>query len=252
LIAMSEERPTPAPMADDEDDCMTEVWRGQLAPAPPPTAEPPAPQSGVVIAPPSNPPESIVIERPSIADARRDTIVDPPPSLWQRFKAGVADFVETAKRDFLGVEPPLTRHLPPVPPLRRREATLVSPGVTQEDEHGERMLLALAIAAPRYQRAAVRVARRALAMHREGGKAYMEFLVHFALSRLRPDENDRIAITRLRDVLPSIAFAGELVPALIRLEEQGAVLLVVDTSDGDPMTALLRQKITHIELREPV
>lgn len=237
--------------SEEEEDCLTEVWHGALPPPPPPNPEP-SPKSGVVIAPRSAPPESIVIERPAIADARRDTTVDPRPSLWQRLKAGAADFAESVGRDFFGVEPPITPHLPPVPPLRRREMTLVSPGLTLEDEQGEKMLLALVHASPRYQRAALRVARRALSIEREGRKAHADFLVHFALSRLRPEPQDRIAITRLREVLPSLAFAGDLAPALIRLEEQGVVLLILDTRDGDPMTELLRSKITHIELRVPV
>jgi hypothetical protein len=60
------------------------------------------------------------------------------------------------------------------------------------------------------------------------------------------------AFTRLRDILPSLAFARELAPALIRLEEQGVVLLVLDSRGGDPMAEILRSNITHIELRDPV
>lgn len=251
MVATYDEKPTPVPMGDDDEDCATQVFRGQILPPPPPPIPDAAPKSGVLEAPPSRPPASVVVERSADAAIVRDTIVDPPRSRWQRFKDGAARFGESLLRDFFGTEPRLSPWLPPVPPLRKREATLVSPGVTINAEQGEKMLLAVLLASPQYQRAVIEVAGRALAI-RENGRCYVDFLVHFALSRLRPDEQGRIAITRLRDVLPSLAFARELAPALIRLEEQGFVLLVLDTRGGDPMTEILRSNITHIELRDPV
>lgn len=251
MVDESERAPTPAPMADDDDDCATQVFRGQMLPPLPPIPES-APKSGVFDAPPSKPPVSMVVERLADAPIARDTLVDPPRSRWQRFKDGAARFSEQFMRDFLGTEPRLSPKLPPVPPLRKREATLVSPGVTPSAERGERMLLEIVLASPQYQHAAIEVARRALAIQEEGGEHYHDFTVHLALSRLRPDEQGRIAITRLRDLLPSLAFARELAPALIRLEEQGVVLLVLDTRGGDPMTEILRSNITHVELRVPV
>jgi hypothetical protein len=114
------------------------------------------------------------------------------------------------------------------------------------------MLLAVLLSSPQYQHAAIEVARRAISIQEDGGEHYRDFLVQFALSRLRPDAQGRIAITRLRDLLPSLAFGRDLAPALIRLEEQGIVLLILDTRGGDPMTEILRSNITHIELRVPV
>jgi hypothetical protein len=210
---------------------------------PPPLVPEPAPRSGIFKAPVSKPAESIVVERPNDASVARDTVVDPPPSRWQRLKDGAARFSESFLRDFFGTEPRLVSKLPPAPPLRTP---------TLEAEQGEKLLLAILTASPQYQHAAIEVARRALVVRHEGAKAYHELIVQFALSRLCPDEHGRIAITRLREVLPSLSFGGEFAPALTRLEEQGVVFLVLDTRDGDPMTELLRSKITHLELREPV
>ncbi|MDC0748015.1 hypothetical protein [Polyangium mundeleinium] len=42
-----------------------------------------------------------------------------------------------------------------------------------------------------------------------------------------------------------------ILPALIRLEEQGVVTLV-QARTGDPMAEILREGVTHIELRVPV
>ncbi|MDC0740935.1 hypothetical protein [Polyangium mundeleinium] len=116
------------------------------------------------------------------------------------------------------------------------------------DEHGEFMLFAL-LRAPRvYQRAAVHIAYRALEARRQGDDAYAEFVMHFALSRMRPDSDGRISMQRLQDSLCHLGHAGKIAPVLRRLEEQGIVELVVKNSD-DPMAAILRLDITHVVLR---
>jgi len=47
-----------------------------------------------------------------------------------------------------------------------------------------------------------------------------------ALSRLRPDKDGRVSVARLREKLPHVPYERMILPALIRLEEQGVVTLV--------------------------
>ena len=129
--------------------------------------------------------------------------------------------------------------------------TGVSFGNIADHDHGEFLLLEVVLAAPLYQRAAIEVAREALAARREGEAAYTSFVVHFALSRLRPDKDGRIATARLREKLPHLPYEGTIRPALVRLEEQGVVTLV-QARTGDPMAEMLREGLTHVELRVPV
>ena len=79
-----------------------------------------------------------------------------------------------------------------------------------------------------------------------------ELGLHFALSRMRPDENGRISAIRLRDTLPFMPYQAEILPALEWLEKKKAVILVLEKNDKDPMAALMREGLQYIELRAPV
>ncbi|MDI3284799.1 hypothetical protein [Polyangium sp. 15x6] len=79
--------------------------------------------------------------------------------------------------------------------------------------------------APDYQRAAVDVANYATALRKHGREAYAEGVVHYALSRMRPDADGFISFVRLRDILCDMSVSGTLVPALIRLEKAGVVAI---------------------------
>ncbi|MRG98574.1 hypothetical protein [Polyangium spumosum] len=229
-----QDRPTPVPTGDDEDEA-TLVWQG----------------SALVDGGAGT---GAVHERQTLTEplvAVRDTIVKPPAvPLWVRFKAGWASFWDAMGDAFFGTSR-VSERLPPVPPPRSQEVTRLSLGNLADQGHGEFLLLEVVLADPLYQRAAIEVAREALAARREGEAAYTAFVVHLALSRLRPDRDGRISTARLREKLPHLPYEGAIRPALVRLEEQGVVTLV-QARTGDPMAEILREGITHVELRVPV
>ncbi|MDC0747742.1 hypothetical protein [Polyangium mundeleinium] len=66
-----------------------------------------------------------------------------------------------------------------------------------------------------------------------------------------PVGRGRSLVARLREKLPHLSYERVILPALIRLEEQGVVALV-QTRTGDPMAEILREGVTHVELRVPV
>ncbi|MDC3987312.1 hypothetical protein [Polyangium jinanense] len=76
---------------------------------------------------------------------------------------------------------------------------------------------------PAYQRASVYVANYAASLRKHGTEAYAEGVVHFALSRIRPDADGFVSFARLRDILCDVSVSGLLVPALDRLEKAGIV-----------------------------
>ena len=230
---------------DDEEAATLVLSRSSL---PKPTKPEPAPESGVVITPPSNPPESFVVERPLIADSKPINPDNKKPTFWGRFFRDLERFLGI----FWGSPTRLSDHLPSVPLRRAREMTLISPGASANDEQAENMLLALLRTRPEYQRAAIEVARWALDTRRDGQIAYADFIVHFALSRMRPDENGRISAIRLRDTLPFMPYQAEILPALEWLEKKKAVVLILEKNDKDPMAALMREGLQYIELRAPV
>ncbi|MDC3959821.1 hypothetical protein [Polyangium jinanense] len=101
-------------------------------------------------------------------------------------------------------------------------------GVVPYDQRGEQLLLDIVRADPIYQEAAIRVAYYACALRKQGADAHVEGLLHFALLRMRVDNNGFVSVARLRDRLPEISFSGALVPALLRLERAGIVSLLPD------------------------
>ncbi|MDI1450784.1 hypothetical protein [Polyangium sp. 6x1] len=223
-----QDRPTPVPARDDEDEA-TLVWQGS-----PPTG-------------------AVVQDRTTLTELpARDTIVGPPAlPLWLRLKAAWTSFWDAVADAFFGAPPRVSERLPPVPPPRSREVTGVSFGNIADHDHGEFLLLEVVLASPLYQRAAIEVAREALAARREGEAAYANFVTHLALSRLRPDKDGRVSVARLREKLPHLPYERTILPALVRLEEQGVVTLV-QTRTADPMAEILREGVTHVELRVPV
>ncbi|MRG96393.1 hypothetical protein [Polyangium spumosum] len=85
------------------------------------------------------------------------------------------------------------------------------------------LLLEILRAALAYQHAAVYVANYAVALRKQGREAHAEGVVHYALSRMRPDADGFVSFARLRDILCDISTSGTLVPALLRLENAGVV-----------------------------
>ncbi|MDI1436580.1 hypothetical protein [Polyangium sorediatum] len=176
--------------------------------------------------------------RPSVAHSEppRDTVVD-APSAWSRAHAALGAAFRSVRERFRKAR--LSDRLPPLPPPRSMTATHVSVGAVAHDERGEQLLLDIMRAARPYQDAAVYVANYAVVLRRLGDDAYAEGLVHFALSRMRPDAEGFVVIARLRDRLPELSYSGTLVPALTRLEGAGIVALT-GTTEGGLTRVLLR------------
>ncbi|MDI1434910.1 hypothetical protein [Polyangium sorediatum] len=107
------------------------------------------------------------------------------------------------------------------------------------DERGEQVLLDIMRAARPYQDAAVYVANYAIALRKLGDDAHAEGIVHFALSRMRPDNDGCVSIARLRDRLSDLSYSGTLAPALTRLSAAGIVTLMA-TEDGAAPRVRLR------------
>ena len=114
------------------------------------------------------------------------------------------------------------------------------------------MFIGILRASNPYRRAAIDVATRAAFIKAMGEQPYADFVVHFVLSRIPPDKQGRIDVTRLRDMLPFMMYSGAILPALIRLEERKIVRLILGDNGGDPMTDILRERIQYVELRRPV
>ena len=171
------------------------------------------PQSGIRVAEahPSEPP--------------RDTILD-RPSAWRRARAFMGALVLRAGECFRRAR--LSDRLPPLPSPRSPRATYVSVGSVPHDERGEQLLLDILRAAPPYQEGAIFVANYAIALRKLGEGEYADGLLHFALSRMRPDADGFVSVARLRDRLPELSYLGVLVPALTRLEATGIIVLATD------------------------
>ncbi|MDI1450788.1 hypothetical protein [Polyangium sp. 6x1] len=236
-----QDRPTPVPMGDDEDEA-THLWQGS------PLVDGGAGMAAVA----STPTGAVVQDRTTLTELPvRDTIVGPPAlPVWLRLKAAWTSFWDAVADAFFGA-PRVSERLPPVPPPRSREVTGVSFGNIADHDHGEFVLLEVVLASPVYQRAAIEVAREALAARREGEAAYANFVTHLALSQLRSDKDGRVSVARLREKLPHLPYERTILPALIRLEEQGVVTLV-QTRTADPMAEILREGVTHVEVQVPV
>jgi hypothetical protein len=195
------------------------------------------------------------IERASRALAEgaigRDTLVDPTcvPSRWARFRAFFDRFLDKLIEAIR--EPRLSDRLPP-PPAPRSFGTGRSSGTFCGDERGELMLLEILRAPRAYQLGAIDVARYAVALGRLGDEAYAEGLVHFVLSRMHPDRDGAIPLTRLRDILCDMPFTRVLVPALLRLEASEIVHLVSTTSEGAPSEPGSGPRFARVELRIPL
>ncbi|MRG92986.1 hypothetical protein [Polyangium spumosum] len=236
-----DDAPTPAPMGDPDDECATQVWKGSSIGAGG------ARKEGARASTPSGAVAS---------DSRASSTGAPAQSkhvsyggrVWARLCDNAQRFADAMAYVFFGT-PCLSKCLPPVPPLRSAFVTQVSHGVIPDQEYAEYMLLSL-VRAPRvYQRAAVEVAHHALVARRDGDTAYMDFVVHFALSRMAPDREGRVTTERLRDRLCHMSYAREIAPALIRLEQRGLVALLLQDPNGDPMREILREGIIAVELR---
>ncbi|MDI1447233.1 hypothetical protein [Polyangium sp. 6x1] len=237
------DRTTPVPTGVDEDDA-THVRQGS------PIVDGGAGRAAMA----STPTGAVVHDRQTLTEPLvdvRDMSVGPTGlPLCLRLKARWTSFWSAVADAFFGGTR-VSERLPPVPPPRSSEVTGVSFGNVADHEHGEFLLFEVVLAAPLYQRAAIEVAREALAARREGEAAYTNFVIHLALSRLRPDKDGRVSVARLREKLPHLPYERVILPALIRLEEQGVVTLVQKRT-GDPMAEILREGVTHVELRVSV
>lgn len=160
----------------------------------------------------------------------RDTLVDSPPSRWQRMRAAASDFWSSIRERF--EDRRLCDHLPPVPAPRPPQSARVPTGSLTDEERCERMLLEIMRAPPEYVRAAIIIGHATQNLRRLGNEVYADGFVHFALSRMSPDEDGTVPITRLRETLAHMGFARTLLPALLRLEKQGIVELVTDRDDA--------------------
>ncbi len=238
MLAM-QDRPTPVPAGDEEDDCETTLWQGS-----------PLVNGGAGAPALASTPAAVAQEQTALtAPPTRHTISDPLRSRWGRFKAAVGRFGDALACAFFGTEPPLSSRLPPLPaPPRSSEGTLPSARPVADDQHGEAMLGDILRVPVTHQRAAIEVARWAIAARKSGERNYADFIVHFTLSRLRPGRDERIVISRLREILCYVPYESVILPALIRLEAVGVIVLVVRPS-SDPMAAIQREGITHVELR---
>ncbi|MRG97823.1 hypothetical protein [Polyangium spumosum] len=201
-----------APNMDDDDAATTIMARSALPPA-----------SGTRV--------SVAHSEPP-----RDTVVD-PLSPWSRARAALGAAFRRFAQRFRRSR--LSDRLPPLPSARSMRATQISMGVVAHDERGEQVLLDIVRAARPYQDAAVYVANYAIALRKLGDDAHVEGLVHFALSRMRPDADGFVSVARLRDRLSDLSYAGTLAPALTRLEAAGIITLTV-TDDGAAPRVRLR------------
>lgn len=171
----------------------------------------------------------------------RDTVVD-SPSPWRWAGAALGAALRRVGQRFRRAR--LSDRLPPLPPPRSVRATQVSVGAVAHDERGEQVLLDIMRAARPYQAAAVYVANYAVALQKLGDAAYAEGIVHFALSRMRPDADGFVSIARLRDRLSDLSYVGTLVPALARLEMAGIVDLVATTDEAAPWALRVRLRVS--------
>lgn len=233
------DRPTPAPMSGNDEECATLVWKGSRLGAG---------GAGKEGARASTPPDAAASDpraAPGDVNAPRDSYL---VRSWSRLRAGARRFGDAMAHAFFGGVR-LTDWLPPVPPMRSGAMTRVSAGVIPDQDFAEHMLLCLVRAPSAYQRAAVEVAYQALAARRAGDDAHTEFVVHFALSRMAPDRDGGITTERLQDRLCHMSYKREIAPALIRLEARGVVSLRLQDSKSDPMREILREGIIAVELR---
>ena len=188
------------------------------------------------------PPQSGTRRSVAGTEPPRDTM-DRPSSWWSLARAFLGAMVLRVRERFRKAR--LSDRLPPLPPPRSARTTRVSAGAVGHDERGEALLLELVRVESAYQDAAIYVAHYAAALRRLGGDAYAEGLVHFALSRMRPDAEGHVSVARLRDRLPELSYSGALVPALLRLQSGGIVLL--SSMNQDPGT-----RPERVQLRIPL
>ncbi len=189
--------------------------------------------------------------RVSMAESPRDTIVD-HPSPWLRLRAIAGEWGMRLRAWLRGAR--LSDRLPPLPPPRAARSTQVSAGAVARDERGEQLLIDIMRVPPVYQGAAIYIANYAEALRKLGDDAYAEGLVHLALSRMHPDRDGFVSIARLRDRLPEASFSGTLMPALLRLEAAGIVVLTTTTTAEDASEGALpgRVRFDRVQLRVPL
>jgi len=181
----------------------------------------------------------------------RDTIVDPAcaPSRWARLRAFVDRFLDKLLE--VVREPRLVDRLPP-PPMPRSIGSARTSGTFGGDERGELMLLEILRAPRAYRIGAIDVARYAVALGRLGESAYAEGVVHFVLSRMRPDKDGTIPLARIRDILCDMPFSRVLLPALLRLESADIVALIEASEHDAPTSPTFGTRFSRVELRIPL
>ncbi|HVJ94519.1 MAG TPA: hypothetical protein VM580_32250 [Labilithrix sp.] len=100
------------------------------------------------------------------------------------------------------------------------------------NERFEYLLLETLRAPREYQSAVIALARRGQHLRERGGDAYVDGLVHFALSRIPPETDGTVPLSRLRDVLCDQNFDKVVLQALIRLRDGKLVELVAALDDA--------------------
>jgi hypothetical protein len=169
------------------------------------------------------PHDTLIHDRPTQPEARaREPVVDPTPPFLLRvciWLVSKARAIRSALR-----WPTLTDHLPPVPP---RDSKIIgnSKGIYDANERAETMLLEIMQAPPEYVDAAIMIARATHALRKRGDNIFAEGFVAFALSRMPTDNDGTISIKHLRERLHDMPAGRSVVPVLLRLEEQGVIVL---------------------------
>ena len=157
---------------------------------------------------------------------------------FRRFGANV---VEVLNR------PRLTDHLPALPSSVELETTQVSPRRLLRMGRYEQLLIDILLAPTEYVSAAVLVGRTAESLRRQSDDVYAEGVVHFALSRMQPDSDGTVPLSRLRNVLDDLPVPAGLFAVLLRLEAHG-VIEIVTPCEGNPTAGMISTNSMRVRL----
>ncbi len=166
--------------------------------------------------------DASIHERPTLPESNASDTVSASPSFHERVIAWIASIGRAIAMALH--RPRLSDHLPPVPACTSATKEAIA--------RAERMLLDIMRSPPEYVDAALLIARATRALHKRGNDVFAEGFVVFALSRMPPDADGTIPIKRLREHVHDISAARGILPVLLRLEDQGVVLLEGSCDQG--------------------
>lgn len=183
------------------------------------------------------PHDTSIHERPTLPESiARDTSIASPP-FHERV---IAWFASIGRAIAVGLQRArLSDHLPPVPAC--------TSAMEKTNERAERLLLDIMRAPPEYVAAAVLIARATQSLRKRGNDVFAEGFVTFALSRMPPDPDGTISIKRLREWARDVPSAKNVVPVLLRLEQQG-VIAVEAPADDEATTGMIDMDRMRIRL----